>query len=43
MIEVVDILSQDPAQVAFIEDELVIQTLGSGRSHPALGDSVGLG
>ncbi len=43
MIEIVDILSQDPAQMALIEDEHVIQTLGSGRSHPELGDRVGLG
>ncbi len=43
VIEIVDILGQDPAQVAFIEDEHVIQTLGSGRSHPPLGNRVRLG
>ncbi len=43
MIEIVDILGQDPAQVALIEDEHVIQSLASDRFHPALGDRVGLG
>ena len=42
MIEVGDILTQDLAQVSFIEDKHVIQTLGSHRSHPSLGDRVGL-
>ena len=32
MIEIADILTQDPAQLALIEDEHVVQTLGSGRS-----------
>ena len=43
MIERGDILTQDPAQLALIEDEHVVQTLGSGRSHPALCDRVGPG
>ena len=42
MIEVGDILTQDLAQVSLIEDKHVIQTLGSHRSHPSLGDRVGL-
>ena len=32
LIEIEDILSQEPAQLALIEDEYVIQTLGSGRA-----------
>ncbi len=43
MIEIGNILSQGPAQVALIEDEYVIETLGSGRSYLPLGDRVGLG
>ena len=41
MIEVDDILNQVSAQVGLIEDELVIQTLACGRSHPALGAGLG--
>jgi hypothetical protein len=42
-IEVANILIQDPAQMAFIEYEAVVEALGPHRSHPALGDRVGLG
>jgi hypothetical protein len=40
MIEIGHILAEDPAQVAFIEDRHVIQTLGPGRFYPSLGDRI---
>ena len=40
MIEIGGILGQDLAQVTLIEDDVVIQTLGSLRPHPALGDHI---
>jgi len=41
VVEVADILGQDPLQMALIEYENVVQALGPDRSHPALGDGVG--
>ena len=41
IVEIADILGQDFLQMALIEDEHVVQALGSGGSHPALGDGVG--
>jgi hypothetical protein len=40
--EVRGLLSQDPTQVTLTEDECVIQALLPCRSHPSLGDRVGL-
>ena len=40
-VEIADILSQHMSQMAFAENEHEIQTLGSGRPDPSLGDGVG--
>jgi hypothetical protein len=40
VVEIADIF-QDPLQMALIEDEHVVQALGSDGSHPAFGDGVG--
>src|SRR5262245_2981352 len=42
VVEITDILTQDLLQMAPIEYEHVVQALGPDRSHPALGDRVGL-
>ena len=42
VVEITDIFGQDFQQMVLIEDEQVVQALGPGRSHPALGDRVGL-
>jgi hypothetical protein len=42
LVEVRDVLGQDLTQVTLIEDEGVIQALLSDRSHPALGNGIGL-
>ncbi len=39
-IEVGDVLVQRPLEVALVDDEQMIQTLGPGRSDPALGERV---
>jgi hypothetical protein len=41
VVEIGDILGQDLLQMALIQYENVVQTLGPDRSHPALGDGVG--
>src|SRR4029077_15824311 len=41
LVEVRDVLGQNPAQVTFTEDEYVIQALLPSRSHPSLGDQIG--
>jgi hypothetical protein len=41
LIEVRDVLGQNPAQVTFTEEECVIQALLPSRSHPSLGDRIG--
>src|SRR5262252_9280184 len=41
VVEIADILGQDPLQMALIEDEHVVQALGSDGPHPALGDGIG--
>jgi hypothetical protein len=41
VVEVADIFGQGPLQIALIEYENVVQTLGPDRSHPPLGDGVG--
>jgi hypothetical protein len=42
LVEVGDVFSQHPTQVAFTEDEGVIQALLPDWSHPALGYGIGL-
>src|SRR5215469_9208319 len=42
LVEVGNIFNQHPTQVAFTEDENVIQALLPDRSHPALGNGIGL-
>lgn len=37
-----DVLSQDPALVALVEDEDVVETLAADRANEALHDGVGL-
>jgi len=41
VVEITYILGQDLLQMALIENQHVIQTFGSDRSHPSLGDRVG--
>jgi hypothetical protein len=41
VIKITDIFGQDFLQMALIEDEHVVQALGSDGSHPALGYGVG--
>ena len=41
VVEIADILGQDPLQMALIEDEHVVQALGSDGPHPALGYGIG--
>ena len=41
VVEVADIFGQGPLQMALIEYENVVQTLGPDGSHPPLGDGVG--
>jgi hypothetical protein len=41
VIEIAHILGQDLLEMALIEDEHVVQALGSDGSHPALGYGVG--
>src|SRR5689334_3690668 len=41
VIKITDIFGQDLLQMALIEDEHVVQALGSDGSHPALGYGVG--
>jgi hypothetical protein len=42
LVEVRDVLDQDPTQVTLTEDKCVIQALLPGGSHPSLGDRIGL-
>jgi hypothetical protein len=42
LVEVRDVLGQDLTQVTLIEDEGLIQALLSDRSHPSLGNWIGL-
>ena len=42
LVEVGNVFSQHPTQVAFTDDEGVIQALLPDRSHPALGYGIGL-
>jgi len=42
LVKVRDVLGQDLTQVMLIEDEGLIQALLSDRSHPSLGDRIGL-
>src|SRR6266481_7539184 len=42
LVEVRDVLGQDPTQVTLTEDECVIQALLPCRSHPSLSDRIGL-
>jgi hypothetical protein len=42
LIEIRDVLGQDPAKVTLTEDKCVIQALLPSRSHPSLGDRIGL-
>jgi len=42
LIEIRDVLGQDPTKMAFTEDKAVIQTFLPDRSHPPLGDRIGL-
>jgi hypothetical protein len=41
VVEIGNILGQGLSQVALVEDEYLIQTLGSDRPYPPLGDRVG--
>ena len=41
VVEIADILGQHLLQMTLIEDENVVQALGSDGSYPALGDGVG--
>src|SRR5215471_12374427 len=41
VVEIADIFGQDLLQMALIEDEHVVQALGSDGSHPALGYGIG--
>jgi hypothetical protein len=41
VVEITDIFGQDLLQMALIENENVVQALGSDGSHPALGYGVG--
>src|SRR5499425_1390781 len=41
VVEIADIFGQGPLQMALIEDEHVVQALGSDGSHSAFGDGVG--
>jgi hypothetical protein len=41
VVEVANILSQRASWMALAEDEHEVQTLGSGRPDPSLGDGVG--
>jgi len=40
-VEIADIFGQDRLQMALIENENVVQALGSDGSHPALGYGIG--
>ncbi len=42
-VEVRDVLNKHATQLPLVQDQYVIQTLGSDRSHPSLRDGVGLG
>ena len=41
LVEVRNVLRQNPTQVAFTEDECVIQALLPGSSHHSLSDGIG--
>src|SRR5690349_19729194 len=41
VVEIADIFGQDLLQMVLIEDEHVVQALGSDGSHPALGYGIG--
>src|SRR5215471_20783355 len=41
VVEIADIFGQDLLQMALIEDEHVVQALGSDGPHPALGYGIG--
>jgi hypothetical protein len=43
VVEIADIFGQDPLQMALIEDEHVVQALGSDGSHPAFGMALARG
>ena len=41
VVEIADILGQDPLQMTLVKYEKTVQALGPDRSDPALGDGVG--
>src|SRR6516165_7535663 len=41
IVEIADMLGQDPLQMTLVKYEKTVQALGPDRSEPALGDGVG--
>ena len=41
VVEIADILGQDPLQMTLVKYENLVQALGPDRSDPALGDGIG--